>query len=63
MSEFETLQTFFLGLIAIAGTVGTTFGVFILKKLDCFQNMFSEDRERIAKLETVREIYHPRTAI
>jgi len=63
MSEIETLQTFFLGLIAIVGTIGTTFGIFILKKLDCFQTMFSGHAERIARLETVTDIYHPKSAI
>ena len=58
MSEIESLQTFFLGMMTIFGGIAATFGIFILKKLDCFQTMFRENGERIAKLETARDIFH-----
>jgi len=60
MIELETLQTFFLALISIIGATGTAFGIFILKKLDCFQNMFTGHAERISKLETKAAIFHPK---
>ncbi|PBO85752.1 MAG: hypothetical protein COA77_02500 [Thaumarchaeota archaeon] len=63
MSEIETLQTFFLGIITIVTSVGTGFGLFMLKKMGCFDNLFRSHGERIAKLETKAEIYHPKSAV
>ena len=45
-------------MITLFGGVAATFGIFILKKLDCFQNMFREHAERISSLETKADIYH-----
>ena len=58
MSELDTLQTLFLGVISVIGVVGTTFGVFILKKLDCFNAMFLNHEKRVSKLEEARDIFH-----
>lgn len=58
MSEFDTLQTLFLGLLSVFGGIATTFGMFILRKLDCFNSMFNGHAERISKLEKSDEIHH-----
>jgi len=61
--DFETLQTLFLGLLAIVGTISTILVTFVLKKLGCFDTDIKNHGERISSLETVRAIYHPKCAI
>lgn len=60
MIELETLQTLFLALIAVIGSIGTILATFVLKKLGCFDNMFRSHAERITALETKAAINHPK---
>ena len=57
--ELDSLQTLFLGLMTIFGGIAATFGIFILKKLDCFQTIANSIGNRVTALETKAAIYHP----